>query len=352
MKWYKHSLVLVLSLLLFSCNNDTDPQSFGDWIIPADQVFDGGPGKDGIPSVDNPEFSLVSEIGYLDDDDLVIGVKVGDDIRAYPHPILDWHEIVNDEPGGKALAITYCPLTGTGIAWDRVINGQTTTFGVSGLLYNTNLIPYDRNTDSNWSQMLLQSVNGEKSGKQIETYPLLETTWATWKKLFPNSLVMNTNTGFSRDYNQYPYGDYRTNDNFIIFPISTTDDRLPRKDRGLGIIINDQAKFYPLNAFDNEQGCRLIQDQFAGKELALVGSIADNYIMTFERILEDGTLLEFELLENTNGEIFIDQEGNQWNIFGEAISGPREGEQLKIPTSYIGYWFAWGTFYPGLDLYE
>jgi len=138
---------------------------------------------------------------------LVIGFAQGDDARAYPHFILDWHEIVNDRVGDIHIAVTYCPLTGTGIGWEREINGSVTTFGVSGLLFNSNLIPYDRNTDSNWSQIRLDCVNGDLIGTEAETHVLVETTWKT---MYPKTLVMSMNTGYNRSYGNYPYGNYRT----------------------------------------------------------------------------------------------------------------------------------------------
>ena len=124
---------------------DVDTES---WLIPVNEVFGGGPGKDGIPAISNPKFKPDSTITFLSDDDLVIGVKFEGQLRTYAHLILDWHEIVNDNLGQRYFALTYCPLTGSAIAWDRNLGGEVTTFGVSGLLYNTNLIPYDRATDS------------------------------------------------------------------------------------------------------------------------------------------------------------------------------------------------------------
>jgi hypothetical protein len=149
-----------------------NPGSSNEWSIPREQVLDGGPGKDGIPSIDQPQFTSASAVGFLDPDDLVLGIKVGEEVRAYPHPILDWHEIVNDQVADRFVAITYCPLTGTGVAWNRELDGAVTTFGVSGLLYNSNMIPYDRESDSNWSQILLESVNGQRLGQSIETFQL------------------------------------------------------------------------------------------------------------------------------------------------------------------------------------
>ncbi|HMQ49278.1 MAG TPA: DUF3179 domain-containing protein [Saprospiraceae bacterium] len=357
----RSSIIFLLVGLLVACSDQSDeiqpntntggPPAVNDWLIPPAEVLDGGPGKDGIPSIDNPQFSDVSDITFLQDNDLVIGVKIGNDIRVYPHPVLDWHEIVNDKVADIPLAITYCPLTGTAIGWRREVAGAETNFGVSGLLYNANLMPYDRVTDSRWSQMLLKSVNGSQAGVEVETYPLLETTWSTWKRLYPQSQVLNLNTGFSRNYGSYPYGDYRTNDELLIFPVSNDDDRLPRKDRGLGVLVNDKAKFYPIDSF--AQGpIEVIQETIQGVELVIIGSQTQNFIVAFERRLPDGTLLNLEGLDNAASDAVVkDQEGNEWNLFGEAVQGPRIGAKLFAPTSFIGYWFAWGTFYRQSDIY-
>ena len=184
---------LLVFLLIGACKKDNpDTSNEIPWALPLSDVVDGGPGKDGIPSIDNPQFSDAGDINFLLPNDLVLGVKVGDEIRAYPHPIMDYHEIVNDEIDGMALAITYCPLTGTGSAWNREVDGNVTTFGVSGLLYNANLLPYDRASNSVWSQMLLKGVSSVQINKPVETYPMLEMRWETWQAMFPNSKVMNT----------------------------------------------------------------------------------------------------------------------------------------------------------------
>jgi len=149
MKVLKIISLLTLALCFYSCDTVDNADVSGDWLIPTDQVFDGGPGRDGIPSVDNPQFTNVNDAPYLLDNDLVIGFKIGGTIRAYPHPILDWHEIVNDDISGQKTAITYCPLTGSAIAWKRNGVVSNSAFGVSGLLFNSNLIPYDRGSSSN-----------------------------------------------------------------------------------------------------------------------------------------------------------------------------------------------------------
>lgn len=314
-----------------------------DWLIPRAQVFDGGPGKDGIPALESPELISPAQATYLESQDLVVGFVDGEKAVAYPHKILDWHEIINDKVGSTSVAITYCPLTGTGIGWSRMVNNVETTFGVSGLLYNTNLIPYDRATDSNWSQMRLDCVNGVLKGEEVVTLPVVETTWATWRQMYPNTEVVSTNTGFSRNYQRYPYGDYRTNNNNIIFPVSNEDDRIPAKDRVLGVIIEGNAKLYPLDVFNERP--RLVLDSFAGKLLAVVGSQDQNFVVAYET---EGKALE--AVSDALPVVMRDETGNQYDVFGYAVDGPDAGSRLTPVTSYIGYYFAWQAFYPGAPI--
>lgn len=308
------------------------------WNIPILEVFDGGPGKDGIPALENPEFVDPQSIVYIQDDDFVIGFKNGSDIRAYPHAILDWHEIINDNIGDVSIAITYCPLTGTGIGWNRIINDNETTFGVSGLLYNTNLIPYDRATDSNWSQILNKSVNGNLKGKNAELIYLFETDFKTWKTMYPSTKVVSRLTGFDRTYGTTPYGDYATNNNFFLFPVAK-DARLPLKERVLTIVVDASAKAYPFDSFDS---VNIIKDNFRGKSFLVVGNA--NFIVAFELQTEQEDL-DFQYVFDGSEALMTDNENNTWNVFGEAISGPRAGQQLTNAPSFMAYWFSIPAFY-------
>ncbi|MFD2530852.1 DUF3179 domain-containing protein [Gracilimonas halophila] len=354
MKSISFSLIIFFTLSVVSCDKvtDSDPEtefegqdcSGGNWLIPCQQVVDGGPDQDGIPSIDRPEFSSVSETTFLEDWELVVGVKVGDVIKAYPHVILYYHEIVNDEVGGIPIALTFCPLTGSGIGWERTINGEVTEFGVSGLIHKNNLIPYDRNTGSRWSQMLNKSVNGDLKGLDISTVKVVEMTWGSWKEAFPDSEVLNTNTGFSRNYDKYLYGeDYPTNSSRILFPIYQEDERLDRKTLVHGINIGFVSKVYPISLFDSQ--LQVINDNFEGEKILIVGSSEMKVAVSFFRTLSDGTELEFEPVSEDLPVIAEDQEGNQWNIFGEAVSGPRKGEKLNHTGGYNAYWFAWADFF-------
>jgi hypothetical protein len=344
---------IALGLLFLNCSkNDetTQPPSI-PWALPLEEVVDGGTGVDGIPAIENPQFADATAVDFLDENDLVLGIKIGDDIRAYPHYVLDWHEVVNDSVNGIPMAITYCPLTGTGVAWAREINGAVTTFGVSGLIYNANILPYDRATNSVWSQMLLKGVSGANINTPVQSYPMLEMTWKTWLAMFPNSKVLNTQTGFNLNYEFYPYDDYRTNHALLVFPIKPDDNRLPRKRRGMGIIVQEKAKFYEFGNFMDQVVVR--QDVFETIDFVLVGSQQQNFQAAYERRLADGTLLDFSALNETgNPVVMTDNEGNAWNIFGEAVSGPRTGTQLKSATRMIGYWLGFGAFYPGVELYQ
>ncbi|MEO0731600.1 MAG: DUF3179 domain-containing protein [Bacteroidota bacterium] len=349
-----------LILHLASCGsaqNGVQPQAngscdfSGDWLIPSNNVFDGGPGCDGIPALTDPELVSVNAIDFLEDDELVL---VADDgpgrTKIYPHNVLDWHEIINDDVDNEPLAIVYCPLTGTGIGWSRRLNGSTTSFGVSGVLYNTNIVPYDRATSSNWSQQRMQCVNGERAGERPVSTNLIELRWEDARSLFPNALVSSDETGFNRNYRRYPYGDYRTNNDNLIFPLENDDSRLPRKERVLGVMDGTAAKAYRFSSFA-ATGWSLVTDDFAGRELILVGSNAPETIVVFDRVLADGTRLELSLTGEAGVNILQDQEGNVWDLTGRAVSGPRAGEKLRAPDAMMGYWFSWGAFYPEVEIY-
>ncbi len=357
--------IIPVLFLLASCSlndstdsSDTSPSLQDDWLIPVSEVVDGGPGKDGIPSIDNPDFLPAGEINYIPDNRMVIGVHINGDIRAYPHQILDWHEIVNDEIGNKAVSIVYCPLTGTGMCWNRTLDGEITEFGVSGLLFRNNLIAYDRGTDSNWSQMQLRSVNGRHIGRDIEIYQVVETTWETWKKLYPESMVHTRNTGHQRNYSAYTYGsDYSTNHNRILFPVKNQDNRLQNKERVHGILgsltPDDRrlVKVYPIDDFGD--GITLVKDEFDTDNYLITGSREFNFAAAFKRIPGSSTAgLEFEAVQDELPVIMQDSEGNKWDIFGRAVEGPKTGEQLVPARSYTGYWFAWADFFPGLQLHR
>ncbi|MCE7990545.1 MAG: DUF3179 domain-containing protein [Roseivirga sp.] len=342
--------IICMSLLTLACN-DSAPSILdleGDWLIPRNEVLTGAV-TDAIPALTDPEMVPVEDGAYIADNELVVGYVNGTDARAYPHKILDWHEIINDNVSGREIAITHCPLTRTSVGWEREYNGVSTTFGVSGLLYQTNLMPYDRTTRSIWSQQALQSVNGANIGTQAEIFHVVETTWGTWKRLYPNTTVVSLNTGHDRDYQRYPYGDYRSAPG-LLFRVNVTDSRLPQKERVLGIIENQEVKVYQFKFFEEDQ---IITDTFNGANFTIIGSKDSNILMAFKEKQIDGEVLAFELINSFGNPVIMqDQLGNQWNIFGMAVSGPNTGEQLEMANAFVGMFFSWAPFYGLPEIYE
>ena len=321
-----------------------------DWSVPKDQVFDAGPGKDGIPALENPYFVLADEATYLGDEDLIIGYKSGDDIRAYPHAILDWHEIVNDEINGDKVAITYCPLTGTGIGWNRVIDGRESTFGVSGLLYNTNLMPYDRATNSIWSQILNASVHGTLQDEKIGLFPLVETSWENWKSMYPETTVLSDNTGYARNYGNYPYGSYKWIEN-VLFPISTKDERIFAKERVLGVVMEWGTKVYRFEHIDSDASGKVnvILDSFGPQGLIVVGN--KDFMVAYKITGVKGAM-DFIPLQGELPLVFKDNLGNKYDVFGVVQKGTNLGERLEPVAAFMGYFFSFGTFYPVPEIFE
>jgi len=356
----KKILLLFLCVGFYSCGSvsSNNPGSnstveASDWLLPKEEVVNGGVAKDGIPSLDDPSFKQTSEIEYVDDERLILGVKIDGIIKGYPHQVMDHHEIVNDQNGNQPFSLTYCPLTGTGIAWDRTIQGETVEFGVSGLLFRNNLIPYDRKTDSNYSQMQMRGVQGERKGKRLSTFQVIQTTWKTWKHMFPKAKVLSSNTGYDRNYSQYLYGkEYLEENSKPLFPIHAESEKVlggrPYKERVYGIFQKDtniekaQPETFVIDEFGN--GINLKNTLVGGTNYVVAGSSDLDFAVAFEKELS-GKELDFEPIQDSLPVIMKDQEGNHWDIFGYAVEGPRKGQRLEPALAYYGYWFAFGDFF-------
>lgn len=318
------------------------------WLIDTTFVKDGGPGKDGIPAIDNPNYVAASEAIFLSDSETVIGTKINGIVRAYPHSILNWHEVVNVESNGEHHALSYCPLTGTSTFWNVPDSFANKTFGVSGLLYNSNLILYDRETDSNWAQMLSQSVQGTQSGNIINENAVVETTWGNWKMMYPQTVVLSEVTGFSRDYGAYPYGSYLSDSN-LLFDVANEDVRLHKKTRVLGINNHGVNKVYVANEFS--QGIEVINETAGSSSYVVIGSSEFTFAVAFSSTLADGTTLTFSAVNASLPIIMQDNEGNEWDILGTAVSGARTGQKLVLESDFIAFWFAWVAIHPNPEIH-
>jgi len=213
--------------------------------IPTSEIISGGPGRDGIPSIDKPKFVRPSAANFMLPDDLVVSVSVGEKTRAYPLRILVWHEIVNDELAGQPIAVTYCPLCGTAMVFNRQVGNRTLSFGVSGLLHYSDVLMYDRQTDSLWSQLAMKSVSGPQVKTSLEWLASEQLTWAAWKEKYPQGAVLSTQTGTQRNYSGSAYSSYEQSQE-TMFPVPTTRTELPKKDWVIGVIVDGVARAYPI----------------------------------------------------------------------------------------------------------
>lgn len=314
-------------------------------IVPLDKIVSGGPPPDGIPSIDNPKFVSIEEADkFLQDADQVVGVNINGDIRAYPLQILVWHEIVNDNVGGSPVAVTYCPLCFTNQVFNRTVNGQTVEFGTSGKLYNSNLVMYDRTSNSLWSQALGQAIVGKHAGVKLDRIPFDVAFWKEWKQLYPATKVLSRDTGSTRPYGADPYGNYYTSSE-LFFPVSNKDDRLGLKEIIVGLENGGQFKAYKLQQIEDD---KVINDIISGKSIALFSLhpfMARVFISTL-----DGQNVEFQFDKNSS-KITDIQTGSEWNFDGTAISGPMKGKQLTRLPFDEGFWFEWVAFHPDTALY-
>ena len=311
-------------------------------LIPLSEIRGGGPPKDGIPSIDNPVFAEVSDSDFVSDSDTVIGLHINGEAKAYPLFILVWHEIVNDRVGGMPVSVTYCPLCYTNQVFERIIDGQEVEFGTSGKLYNSNLLMYDRLTESYWSQALGLAVTGELSGYQLDLVPFDVIAWGDWKILHPDTTVLTTDTGAIRPYDTDPYGNYYTEPR-IMFPVAHRDDRLGLKEIIVGFTQDNIYKAYTQNDIESNV---LINDSIGDTPILLVSLFSQN-ARSFDRTLDDN-VLDFVFLDDAITDI---QTNSQWDYNGLSVSGESAGKQLKRIPNEPGFWFEWVAFHPDTLLY-
>ncbi len=282
----------------------TDGEKF---IVEPDKLVSGGPPKDGIPSIDSPKYVSVEEAdAWIRDDELVLALIYMDVKRVYPLQIMVWHEIVNDEIAGDPILITYCPLCGSGIAYERTLDGEAVEFGVSGKLYNSNLIMYDRKTDSYWTQIDGLAIVGEMAGTRLNPISVDTVVWRDWKAAHPDSEVLSQDTGFDRPYGRDPYGNYYE-DSFLFFPVENEDDSgVHPKTVIFGIEIDGTFKAY-----------------------------------------RESDLIEEEVIEDTVNGVPIKVERDEAGIV--TVKNLETGEEI---VKERGFWFAWYAFHPETEFYE
>jgi hypothetical protein len=285
------------------CGFDTSRHS-----IPVDDIYDGGPGKDGIPAILQPKFISAQEAdqSLLKKNDRVLGIVHKGQSRAYPIKILNWHEIVNDRIGGDSRVVTYCPLCGTGMVFDTQVNGRKLTFGVSGLLYQSDMLLYDHQTESLWSQIKSEAVTGSMTGARLKLLPSTHTNWESWKAMHPDTVVLSDDPGYGRNYDRDPYQGYETSER-LMFGVNATNKKYHPKEKVIGVEIGKATKAYPFSELSKAKSP--LKDVVAKKPI----------------------------------QIFYDRKTRTAII--------RDEQNREIP-SVVGFWFAWYTFHPETLLFS
>ncbi|MDY6768672.1 MAG: DUF3179 domain-containing protein [Candidatus Nanohaloarchaea archaeon] len=303
-----------------------------------------GAPKDGIPSIDNPSFQQAEEATWLSPDDLVIGVTVNGEAKAYPFRILNVHEIVNDRIGGEPVAVTYCPLCRSGLAYSRQVDNRTLEFGVSGKLWNANLVMYDRETETYWSQIQGDAIVGPLVPEELDLVHSVITDWESWQESHPDTQALSRDTGIysPQRYGSNPYTDFQSSER-VGFGVDDVDDRLHPKEVVYGVSVGGDATAYVEADVRQED---VINDEVGGVPVAVVEDQESGGIRVFTRTMNNETLA-FSL---QNGSL-VDGDGNTWSFDGIAQEGPHEGETLEQLNSHGFFWFAWSSFHPETDIY-
>lgn len=325
-------------------------------LIAPELIRPGGPPPDGIPSVDAPVFVPPGAVDFLADDEAVLALEIGGDARAYPLQIMTWHELVNDTVGGVPVTVSYCPLCNSAVAYDRNAAGRILDFGTSGMLYQSSMVMYDRQTQSLWTHFDGMAVIGELAGTRLDFRPMAIVSWAAWRDAHPGGLVLTRRTGHTRAYGRNPYGGYETSDGLLTpaFQSVEIDVRLPAKERVVGIRTAGDAVAVRHGHLRDAgvvevdlDGVPLVVWNLPGASSALDGDALSGGLDVgstgvFERTL-DGLLLRFS---RTGGGFTDDRTGSTWDLFGRATAGELAGRRLR-PREFVDtFWFAWGTFEP------
>lgn len=241
--------------------------NFDNLLISRADILHGGPPKDGISALSNPATVSVAHTDFLEPDDRVIGVIINDQSRAYPIAILIQHEAVNDVLGETPILVVYCPLCDSVSVLERRLDGETHEFGVSGLIYNSNVLLYDRDDDSLWSQLGFSAISGPNAGRSLPHLGWELTTFADWSNRHPESTVLSVDTGHQRNYRSNPYGDYFETDR-LMFPVANSDTRLNDKDQIIAVKLGEVAKAYPISEIQRAPN-GVVRDTIDGQTIVL-----------------------------------------------------------------------------------
>lgn len=301
------------------------------------EIVWGGVRKDGIPALTNPKLIEADQADYIRDNELVFGISINGDTRAYPYRFMDWHEMLNDVIGDVPVSLAYCTLCGSGILYKTKLKAEEEPiiFGSSGFLYRSNKLMYDQATNTLWNQFNGKPVVGEltNSGIELEVLPLVTSTWSEWKKKHPNTKVLSDQTGFHRDYTPgTAYGAYFISDE-LMFPASVNDDSLKSKEKVFGLRISGANKAWPLKLFKQPTA---INDTIGIIPIVLIGAEKNETVRAYR---SEGLKFEY----SDNGQLLSDDK--EWQLTENELIGPNNQKLSRLP-GHVAYWFAWSGYYP------
>ena len=310
--------------------------------------------RDAIPPIDDPSFETVTEADeWLEDDEPGLLVGISDVTRFYPIRILHRHEIVNDQFGDIPVAVTYCPLCNTGIAFDRRVDGEELRMGVSGLLRNSDLVMWDDATQSLWQQITGEAIVGELTGTKLEPLSSAIVRWADFRDNNPDSEVLGRDQGFGIRYGQNPYVGYSSRNAPIGgFFTAELDERFPALERVVAVTVDESTTGYPFSIISESRvvifwGAPSTTDALDSFQVADGQAIGTG--VAFDPVV-DGQRLTFESPEV---DVFVDAEtGSTWTLQGTAVDGPLAGEELALLPHRNEFWFAFAAFFPDATVYE
>ncbi len=331
---------------------------FSRHTVPLEEIVSGGPPKDGIPALDQPNFESVQEANrWLADKDPVAVVRIQGEARAYPLQILIWHEIVNDEVGGVPVTVTFCPLCNTTLAFKRAFDGRVLDFGTTGRLRHSDMIMYDRQTESWWQQATGEGIVGTYAGQKLSFIPAPVLSWKEVKDQLPHARVLSLETGYDRPYGDNPYAGYdRGAGPIASFFQGRRDDRLPGMERVVALEIRGEPLAIPFSVMRERRVVELEGDDGPWVVLWAPGTaspldtkqMADGRDVGSTAVFSaraGDTALTLEALENGS---FRDREtGTIWSLSGNALEGPLTGQSLEPIPHGNHFWFAWAVFKPG-----
>ena len=329
--------------------------------VPFGDFLSGGPPRDGIPPLDNPKFVAIDQADeWLSDLEPVISFELNGVQRAYPLQVLMWHEVVNDQVGGVPVTVTFCPLCNSAIVFERTVNGMVLDFGTSGNLRNSDLVMWDRQTESWWQQLTGEAIVGVMAGTKLDFLPAPIVSWQDFKTHQPGGTVLSKDTGFVRRYGENPYVGYDRVDNPPFLFTGDLDGRLQPKERVAAITVDGVDAAFPFSVLAQEGAVNYLVNGVAVAVFFKSGtnSALDGPSISFSKDIGSATVFNAvlegrKLTFSAAGSGFTDAEtGSTWNILGKAIDGPLTGERLTKIVHSDHFWFAWAAFKPDTLIYQ